>query len=89
MRKILIVVLSAAMLGCGPFRTLPRIAGHHWHRNVFGAGLYEDSTGVESASFIGANFGDPAQVCAFDKSGPCRDFEEDDQALQWLANQYK
>lgn len=55
---------------------------------MFGAVLYGED-GSESASFIGANSGEAAQVCPFEIKVPCRYFETDEKALTWLASLYK
>ena len=93
MKFLVYFVLTMATvggIGCGFGAKLPPIPGYHWVRSPFGALLYNDSTGENSASFNSAVFGDGAQVCSFEpgKAG-CKYFQTDAQSLSYLADQYK
>lgn len=87
MRLTMILVLSVLGLGCAYQGSLPVIPGHHWARSEFGADLFRNSDGQQSAHF-GTEGPGPAQICPFDTDVSCHYFETDGQALEWLRQQY-
>jgi hypothetical protein len=66
----------------------PAISNRHWSRQPFGWALY-DNNGRRVASFLGSFLGVSGQVCIFEKTVPCEQFENDAEARKWIELQYQ